>query len=289
LPSQTYAGQVEYPYGFVHKTVAGHEFFINSTPGKEAIRITHPSGSYDEWTSDGKKISRSMSSSHSASDGDVTFSGKANSNSKLVGNSLRNVGGSDTKTVAGNISSTSQNGNITQTASSGSMSINSGKATNIAAASGNINLTSGNPISSVGTQMTGQSVYQYGSMQMGSNYQQEQAAVPSSSSSGTGSTMSLTPQGVISALATKTLSMAAGNTSISLGADGSMAMSALNGMGITFNPSTGLSLTVPGLGTISVSSNGVSMGSGIGGLTISPSGVVNVVGSALTFNGIPLA
>jgi hypothetical protein len=320
LPSQTHGGKVQYPFGEITKTVGGLEIFVNNTPGSETLRVTHKSGSYYEFTADGKYIQRSKLTSHIAADSDTTFSGKGNSNSKLVGNSLRTVGGSDTKTVAGNINSTTTQGNITQTASAGSHTMSSSTGTSISSSGGNVTMMAGNPGGSGSAgQMVGKNYY---TAQMGGVYysgygQMSQAeepgsppttpTTPSSSSSGTGTTVSLTPQGVFNTIASKAVSMIAANTAslglsdagISLSVPGmnltfgpsGLSATLPGGMSLSFNPTTGLSATIPGGPSISMNpTTGPSIAMGSSSISINPTtGAVAFTGTSLTFNGTPIA
>jgi Gp5 N-terminal OB domain len=311
LPSQSYAGKVEYPYGSAIKTVGGHEIFVNNTPGNEAIRITHKSGSFYELSPDGKIIERSMGSTHRAADSDVTNSGKGNQTSTLTGNKTGTVGGSATSTIGQGSTTTATNGNVTTTAQNGTQTVQSKTGTNVTATQGNVNMASGTPPSPPASFPTTLSSIVSTAMSTLSRVTgitfpgmpSSSTSTPSSSSSSTptppapaaptspqGSSLNMTPEGMLTALASKALGIAAGNTAISMTSDGSMTMSA-GPLSLSFNPTTGLTASMPGGPSLSLNpTTGPSIGVGNSSISIDPTtGTVNIVGTTLNFNGVPLA
>lgn len=91
----------DYPYVQVFETSAGHEVHFDNTPGKERIYIAHSSGTYQEWSADGKVTSYTVGDSKHYGKGGVTMTIDENNDLKISGHNRILVGGGAHIEVAG--------------------------------------------------------------------------------------------------------------------------------------------------------------------------------------------
>jgi hypothetical protein len=87
------SANTEYPYNRVMVTESGHEMHWDDTPGKERIRIAHKSGSYEEWSPDGRKVSMVVGHNIQYNKGGITVTTDKNMDTKVAGSSRSNVSG----------------------------------------------------------------------------------------------------------------------------------------------------------------------------------------------------
>lgn len=66
------SAQPEYVYNKVKQTVSGHRFEVDDTPDHERILDGHKSGSYREYSSDGKIVDVSVANRHEYTKGSRT-------------------------------------------------------------------------------------------------------------------------------------------------------------------------------------------------------------------------
>jgi len=76
----------EYYYNKKSVTESGHEFEFDDTPGKERIRLAHRSGSYMEFSSDGRRVDSIKGHLHSYVQGGMTQTIDNNTDLKYNGN-----------------------------------------------------------------------------------------------------------------------------------------------------------------------------------------------------------
>ena len=97
-PKTTYSSE----YYFNKKTTSesGHEFEVDDTKGKERIRIAHKSGSYSEWSADGRKVESVKGHLYQYVQGGMTMTVDNNSDIKFNGN-IRQSSGSKHEEIKG--------------------------------------------------------------------------------------------------------------------------------------------------------------------------------------------
>jgi hypothetical protein len=76
----------EYYFNKKSVTESGHEFEFDDTPGKERIRLAHRSGSYMEFSSDGRRVDSIKGHLHSYVQGGMTQTVDNNTDLKYNGN-----------------------------------------------------------------------------------------------------------------------------------------------------------------------------------------------------------
>ena len=76
----------EYYYNKKSVSESGHEFEFDDTPGKERIRLAHRSGSYTEYSSDGRRVDSIKGHMHLYVQGGLTQTIDNNTDLKYNGN-----------------------------------------------------------------------------------------------------------------------------------------------------------------------------------------------------------
>lgn len=99
LSSTSY--KTKYPFNKVNLTESGHEVHFDDTPGSERIRIAHKSGTYDEISYDGRKVSFTVGNRQQYDKGGVTITVDENHDIKVSGHNRMIVGGGQHIEVAG--------------------------------------------------------------------------------------------------------------------------------------------------------------------------------------------
>jgi hypothetical protein len=89
-PKTTY--ESEYYYNKKNTTESGHEMEWDDTPGKERVRIAHKTGSYIEWSADGRKVESIKTHEHKYIQGGLTQTVEHNSDLKFNGNLRTSIG-----------------------------------------------------------------------------------------------------------------------------------------------------------------------------------------------------
>lgn len=122
-PKSTY--EAKYPYNRVMVTESGHELHFDDTKGKERIRIAHKSGSYQEWSPNGKKVEMVTGHSVTYVKGGHTMTADKNVDTKVGGSTRSSVSGDDHSEVKGTRSSATS-GDVRSTVGGDSVSATKG-------------------------------------------------------------------------------------------------------------------------------------------------------------------
>lgn len=101
LPDRKSDIQPEYPYNQVYTWPGGHELHIDSTPGKERIRIGHSSGTFTEIYANGDRTDVVVGNQQVANKSGVTLSINNNGDISIGGQGRFLVGGGAHIEVAG--------------------------------------------------------------------------------------------------------------------------------------------------------------------------------------------
>lgn len=91
----------QYPYNQVTVWPGGQEIHIDSTPGKERIRIAHPSGTYTEMYHNGDQTTFVTGDQHNVNKSGVTLSIEKNGDISIGGQGRFMIGGGAHIEVAG--------------------------------------------------------------------------------------------------------------------------------------------------------------------------------------------
>src|SRR5688572_23490917 len=91
----------KYPFNKVSLTESGHECHFDDTPGKCRIRIAHKSGSYFEWSEDGRKVSFTVGNEQKYNKGGYTVTIEENEDRVGRGHKRDNQHGGTVITVKG--------------------------------------------------------------------------------------------------------------------------------------------------------------------------------------------
>lgn len=92
----------KYPYNRVEITESGHEIHYDDTPGKERIRRSHMSGTYEEISHDGKRVVMNVGNLVEYSKQGKTTTVDKNHDEKIGGSSRVSVMGGSHTEVKGN-------------------------------------------------------------------------------------------------------------------------------------------------------------------------------------------
>jgi hypothetical protein len=109
-PKSTYKS--DYYFNKKTTTESGHEMEWDDTPGHERVRIAHKTGSYIEWSADGRKVESIKNHEHKYVQGGLTQTVENNSDLKFNGNVRTSIGqdshneinGDYTQAIAKNLS-----------------------------------------------------------------------------------------------------------------------------------------------------------------------------------------
>ena len=102
-PKSTY--DAKYPYNRIEITESGHEIHYDDTPGKERIRRSHKSGTYEEISKDGKWVTVSVGNRIEYHKEGFTQTVDKNTDVKVGGATRSSVGGSSHSEVKGDSTS----------------------------------------------------------------------------------------------------------------------------------------------------------------------------------------
>lgn len=91
----------KYPYNRVTVTESGHEFHWDDTQGKERIRLAHRSGSYTEWSPDGRRVDMIVGNHVQYVKGGVTMTSDKNIDLKTAGSIRTNADGHSHEEIRG--------------------------------------------------------------------------------------------------------------------------------------------------------------------------------------------
>lgn len=103
-PEPESAFAARYPYNQVTKTEGGHVIEIDSTPNNERIHIFHPSGTYEEWNNEGRRVQKIVGDDFEIIKKDKTVHIEGNVKVYIKGNVEEIIDGNVTRTVKGNYS-----------------------------------------------------------------------------------------------------------------------------------------------------------------------------------------
>lgn len=109
-PDTTYGAK--YPYLKSFTTESGHSTEHDDTPGNERIRTAHKSGSYDEISADGRRVTATVNNQVIYTKGGLTISVDQNGDIKIGGHARITVGGDAHIEVSGDVSA-AVGGNMT--------------------------------------------------------------------------------------------------------------------------------------------------------------------------------
>lgn len=127
-PKSTYAAQ--YPYNHVYESESGHIVEFDDTPGAERYHRKHPSGTYEEISPDGRRVTKIVgddflivqSGRNLNVKGDMNIVVEGNATLYYMGNCVQTVDGNLTQFVRGNVNETVEGsvnskvtGNVTST------------------------------------------------------------------------------------------------------------------------------------------------------------------------------
>jgi hypothetical protein len=98
---KTTTPESKYPYNQVYQTAGGIRMIIGNEPGKETLKIFHPSGSYIEMMPNGKMVSMNIGENKQYNKGGVTITVDENQDVHIKGHSKVQVGGGSHIEVAG--------------------------------------------------------------------------------------------------------------------------------------------------------------------------------------------
>jgi len=99
--NETTTPESKYPYNQVYQTAGGIRVIVGNEPGKETLKIFHPSGSYMEMMPNGKTVSMSIGENKQYNKGGVTLTVDENHDVHIKGHSKLQVGGGSHIEVAG--------------------------------------------------------------------------------------------------------------------------------------------------------------------------------------------
>ena len=99
--NETTTPESKYPYNQVYQTAGGIRVIVGNEPGKETLKIFHPSGSYMEMMPNGKTVSMSIGENKQYNKGGVTITVDENQDVHIKGHSKLQVGGGSHIEVAG--------------------------------------------------------------------------------------------------------------------------------------------------------------------------------------------
>lgn len=91
----------KYPYNQVYQTAGGIRMIVGNEPGKETLKIFHPSGSYIEMMPNGKMVSMNIGENKQYNKGGVTITVDENQDVHIKGHSKLQVGGGSHIEVSG--------------------------------------------------------------------------------------------------------------------------------------------------------------------------------------------
>lgn len=91
----------KYPLNQVYQTAGGVRVIVGNEPGKECIKIFHPSGSYVEYMPNGKVVSFNVGENKQYNKGGVTITVDESNDVHIKGHSKIQVGGGAHVEVAG--------------------------------------------------------------------------------------------------------------------------------------------------------------------------------------------
>jgi hypothetical protein len=98
-PKSSY--KADYYFNKKSVTESGHEMEWDDTKGAERIRIAHRTGSYIEWSADGRKVESIKSHEHKYVQGGLTQTVDNNSDYKYNGNLRKSVGSDSHTEISG--------------------------------------------------------------------------------------------------------------------------------------------------------------------------------------------
>jgi hypothetical protein len=98
-PKSTF--DAKYPYNRVEVTESGHEIHYDDTPGKERIRRSHKSGSYEEWSHDGKVVTMAVGNRVDYSKQGLTTTVDKNHDVKVGGSVRTSISGGSHSEIKG--------------------------------------------------------------------------------------------------------------------------------------------------------------------------------------------
>lgn len=99
--NETTTPESKYPYNQVYQTAGGIRMIVGNEPGKETLKIFHPSGSYIEMMPNGKMVSMNIGENKQYNKGGVTITVDENQDVHIKGHSKLQVGGGAHIEVAG--------------------------------------------------------------------------------------------------------------------------------------------------------------------------------------------
>lgn len=102
-PKSTY--DAKYPYNRVFISESGHEIHYDDTPGRERIRMSHKSGTYEEIGPDGKQVNMVVGSKSEYVKQGLTQTIDKNVDVKIGGASRTSVTGSSHSEIKGDVTS----------------------------------------------------------------------------------------------------------------------------------------------------------------------------------------
>lgn len=100
-PDTTYGAQ--YPYLKSFTSESGHSTETDDTPGNERTRVAHKSGSYEEISADGRRVTVTVNNQVIYSKGGLTISVDQNGDVKIGGHARITVGGDVHLEVGGDV------------------------------------------------------------------------------------------------------------------------------------------------------------------------------------------
>lgn len=127
-PKSSYAAR--YPYNHVYESESGHIVEFDDTPGAERYHRKHPSGTYEEISPDGRRVTKIVgddflivqSGRNLNVKGDMNIVVEGNATLYYMGNCIQTVDGNLTQFVRGNVTETVEGnvnskvtGNVTET------------------------------------------------------------------------------------------------------------------------------------------------------------------------------
>lgn len=101
-PKTTY--DAKYPYNRIEITESGHEIHYDDTPGKERIRISHKSGTYQEVSHDGKIVNMAVGNRVDYNKQGLTVTVDKNLDQKVGGSTRTSIHGGSHTEVKGTMS-----------------------------------------------------------------------------------------------------------------------------------------------------------------------------------------
>lgn len=99
--NETTTPESKYPYNQVYQTAGGIRVIVGNEPGKEALKVFHPSGSYIEMMPNGKVVSMNVGEKKEYNKGGVTITVDENNDVHIKGHNKLQVGGGSHVEVAG--------------------------------------------------------------------------------------------------------------------------------------------------------------------------------------------